>query len=95
MGAGNIETPTPLPELDWAIVDRLLVASEAAFVLERMGFVACGRKKNGVVTVDVWWQRPRGTAFVSYEVEHDDYTAETLAAACAITVRRTDPGKGE
>ena len=42
---------------------------------------------NGTVTVDVWWHQPRGTAFIRYEVEHDDYTPETLAAACAITVR--------
>ncbi len=76
-------------------MDRLVVASEAAFALERMGFVACGRKKDGVVTVDVWWHRPKGTAFIRYEVDNDDYTAETLAAACAITVRRSDPGKGE
>jgi hypothetical protein len=82
-------------------VDRLLVASEAAFVLEKMGFVACGRKKDGVVSVDVWWQQPKGTSFIRYEVDRDDYTAETLAAACAATVsltersakgRRSDPG---
>ncbi len=72
--------------------DRLLVASEAAFVLERMGFVACGRKKDGVVTVDVWSQTPRGTELVRYEVDRDDYTPETLAAACAVTLRTTSRG---
>ena len=61
-------------------------------MLERMGFVACGRKKDGVVTVDVWWQQPRGTSFVRYEVDRDDYTPETLAAACAATVRHSDRG---
>ena len=78
-------------------VDRLALASEAAFVLERMGFVACGRKKDGVVSVDVWLQKPNGTAFIRYEVDHDEYTPETLAAACAATMsstekRRSDPG---
>lgn len=52
--------------------DRLVVASEAAFVLERMGFVACGRKKDGVVTVDMWIPQPNGTQFAQYEVDHDD-----------------------
>lgn len=70
-------------------LDRLALASEAAFVLERMGFVACGRKKDGVVTVDVWMQKREGTAFIRYEVDRDDYTAETLAAACAVTFRKT------
>lgn len=73
--------------------DRLVVASEAAFVLERMGFVACGRKKDGVVTVDVWWQKTDGTQFIRYEVDRDDYTPETLAAACVVTLRRTDSDK--
>jgi hypothetical protein len=73
--------------------DRLVIASEAAFVLERMGFVACGRKKEGVVTVDVWVQTTGGTQLVRYEVDRDDYTPETLAAACAATLRRTDSDK--
>lgn len=69
-------------------MDRLEVASEAAFILERMGWVACGRKKDGKVTVDVWVPGPGGTELVRYEVEHDEYTPESLAAACAIAIRR-------
>jgi hypothetical protein len=69
-------------------VDRLVVASEAAFLLEKMGFVACGRKKDGIVTVDVWVPGKTGTQLVRYEVDHDQYTPQTLAAACAITIRQ-------
>jgi len=68
-------------------VDRLVVASEAAFLLEKMGWVACGRKKDGVVTVDVWVPQNGGTKLVRYEVDRDDYTPQTLAAACAVLIR--------
>ncbi len=34
--------------------DLLVLAGEAAAVLETHGFVACGRRQDGVTTLDFW-----------------------------------------
>ena len=48
-----------------------------------MGFVACARKKNGVVSVDLWKVVGGQQRFLRHAVERDDEEPRALAETCA------------
>jgi hypothetical protein len=73
------------------MADLLKLAGDAAAILEERGIVACGRKKDGQVTLDCWIHvenRARGDGSrghaplqLAYRVseEHESHTASELA----------------
>jgi hypothetical protein len=67
-------------------VDRLVVAGEAAAILETLGISAYGKRADGRVTIDGWAQQQGKRIAFSYEVD-DDASAEELAAGCVAKVR--------
>lgn len=64
------------------MVDPLVVAGEAAAILEQHGLVACARRKNGVVTVDSWIRRGNETLEFSHVVGEREADAQRLAERC-------------
>ena len=63
--------------------DLLVIAGLASEVLECHGFVACGRRENGVARVD-FWTRDTGMAYrheLTGEPSVDDVVAACLAVA--------------
>jgi hypothetical protein len=61
-------------------MDLLVIAGDAAEVLERYGFVACGRRQDGVARVD-FWSRDDGKAY-RYELHDEELTVADVVAAC-------------
>lgn len=67
--------------------DLLVIAGAAAEILERQGFIACGRRENGVARVDFWTRE--GIAFrhtlqasaTDTETSVDDVVAACVSAA--------------
>jgi hypothetical protein len=68
-------------------VDRLELAGAAAEVLEAMGFVSCARKKDGVVSVDIWKVVGRQQRFFRHVLTDADVDPTALAEACAAEFR--------
>ncbi len=67
-------------------VDRLVLAGDAAAILDRMGVNAYGKRVDGRVTIDGWAQHSGKRIAFSYEVD-EDVTPEDLAARCMVKVR--------
>jgi hypothetical protein len=59
--------------------DLLIVAGDASERLERHGFVACGRRENGVARVDFWTRD--GKAY-RHELKDDSVTVEEVVRTC-------------
>lgn len=59
--------------------ERLKIAGEAACLLEKQGFVAVARLKQGVVFLEFW----KGPRAMRYELPDTPLTPHALAAACA------------
>lgn len=59
--------------------DLLVIAGIASETLERHGFVACGRRENGLTRVDFW--RRDGLGY-RHDLTGDDLTVESVVAAC-------------
>jgi hypothetical protein len=69
-------------------VDRLVLAGDAAAILDRLGVSAYGKRADGRVTIDGWaTQNGKRIAF-SYEVD-EDVTPEELASRCITQIRES------
>ena len=66
--------------------DALIIAGLASEILERHGFVACGRRENGVARVDFW--RRDGVGY-RQELSGDDLTVDDVVAACLALAGHT------
>lgn len=60
-------------------IDLLVLAGDAAAALEAHGFVACGRRTDGLTRVDFWG--PRGQSF-RYLMTGDESSVPEVVAAC-------------
>jgi len=67
-------------------VDRLVLAGDAAAILDRLGISAYGKRADGRVTIDGWAQKKGKRIAFSYEVD-EDASPEQLAARCMAKVR--------
>ena len=68
--------------------DPLSLARDASAVLERYGFVACGRSVNGRTSVDFWTRD--GIAYQHYLTD-DDVSVDAIVAACLALVPTPTP----
>ena len=69
-------------------VDLLVIAGAASEILERHGFIACGRRENGVARVDFWTRD--GICF-RHVLTENDVTAEDVVAACLSIAESAAP----
>jgi hypothetical protein len=60
--------------------DLLVIAGLASEILERHGFVACGRRENGKTRVD-FWSRGDGKPF-RHDLTDENVTVDEVVAAC-------------
>ena len=67
-------------------VDRLILAGDAAEILDKLGVSAYGKRADGRVTIDGWAHDEGKRIAFSYEVD-EDVTAEELAERCMAKVR--------
>lgn len=63
--------------------DPLSLAGDASAVLERYGFVACGRRVNGRTRVDFWTRD--GIAY-QHELTGSETSVDEIVAACLALV---------
>ncbi len=68
--------------------DLLIIAGLASEVLERHGFIACGRREDGVARVDFWRRDGQG---YRHELVGDDVTVEDVVATCLSIAGHTAP----
>ncbi len=66
--------------------DRLILAGDAAAILDRLGISAYGKRTDGRVTIDGWATAHGKRIAFSYEVDQDS-TAQELAERCMAKVR--------
>lgn len=66
--------------------DRLILAGDAAAILDRVGISAYGKRADGRVTIDGWANSNGKRIAFSYEVD-EDVSAEVLAERCMSKVR--------
>ncbi len=64
-------------------IDPLSLAGDASAVLERHGFVACGRRIDGRTRVDFWTRD--GIAY-QHELTGTETTVDEVVAACLALV---------
>ena len=73
-------------------IDLLVIAGDASEILERHGFVACGRRENGVARVD-FWSREDGAAY-RHELrpasDDRELSVDEVVAACLALAHRHD-----
>lgn len=69
-------------------IDLLVLAGKSSEILERHGFVACGRRQDGVARVDFW--TPNGEMF-RYELRDESATVEAVVAACLAMAGSAKP----
>jgi len=67
-------------------VDRLILAGDAAEILDRLGVSAYGKRADGRVTIDGWAHDQGKRIAFSYEVD-EDVTPKELAERCMAKVR--------
>ena len=67
-------------------MDRLILAGDAAEILDRLGVSAYGKRADGRVTIDGSAHDGSKRIAFSYEVD-EDVTAEELADRCMAKVR--------
>ena len=69
-------------------IDPLSLAGDASAILERYGFVACGRRVNGRTSVDFWTRD--GIAY-QHQLTGDEGTVDEVVAACLALVPAPTP----
>ncbi len=69
-------------------IDPLSLAGDASAILERYGFVACGRRVDGRTRVDFWTRD--GIAY-RHELTGDEQTVDEIVAACLALVPAATP----
>ena len=69
-------------------IDLLVIAGTASEILERHGFVACGRRENGVARVDFWTRNGLGFRHV---LSGEDLTVDAVVAACLAIAGHVAP----
>ena len=69
--------------------DLLLIAGLASEILERHGFIACGRREDGVARVD-FWRRDTGLGH-RHELKSEDVTVDDVVAACLALAKHEAP----
>jgi hypothetical protein len=69
-------------------VDRLVIAGDAAAILDRLGVSAYGKRADGRVTIDGWATQDGKRVAFSYEVD-EDLTADELASRCIAQIRKS------
>jgi hypothetical protein len=67
-------------------VDRLILAGDAAAILDRLGISAYGKRADGRVTIDGWAHANGKRIAFSYEVD-EDTSPDELAERCVAKVR--------
>ncbi len=67
-------------------MDRLVLAGDAAAILEGLGISAYGKRSEGRVTLDGWAHAHGKRIAFSYEVD-EDLSPNELADRCAAKVR--------
>jgi hypothetical protein len=67
-------------------VDLLILAGDAAAILDRLGINAYGKRADGRVTIDGWAHANGKRIAFSYEVD-EEISADELAERCAVKVR--------
>ena len=67
-------------------MDRLILAGDAAEILDKLGISAYGKRADGRVTIDGWAQAEGKRIAFSYEVD-EDLSAQELAERCVVKVR--------
>lgn len=71
--------------------DLLTIAGLAAELLEGHGFIACGRKQDGITRVDFWTRD--GAAAFRFELRGEMAVEEVVSACLALTGTDTAPKK--
>jgi hypothetical protein len=69
------------------MTDLLEIACDAATILEGYGFVACGRRVNGVTTVDCWLRADGATHRYAFPLDASDQTGRQVADRCAAILQ--------
>lgn len=69
--------------------DLLVIAGLASEILERHGFVACGRRENGIARVD-FWTRDTGMAY-RHQLTGTALTVDDVVAACLAVAGHEKP----
>ena len=67
-------------------MDRLILAGDAADILDKLGISAYGKRADGRVTIDGWAHANGKRIAFSYEVD-EDLSADELAQRCVAKVR--------
>lgn len=67
-------------------MDRLILAGDAAAILDRLGISAYGKRADGRVTIDGWASANGKRIAFSYDVD-EDVSAQVLAERCVAKVR--------
>ena len=67
-------------------MDRLILAGDAAAILDKLGVAAYGKRADGRVTIDGWAHGNGKRIAFSYEVDRD-CSAHELAEHCLAKVR--------
>jgi len=73
------------------VVDLLILAGDAAAILDRLGINAYGKRADGRVTIDGWAQANGKRIAFSYEVDEETSPNE-LAERCVAKVRAAIAG---
>ena len=69
-------------------IDPLSLAGDASAILERYGFVACGRRVDGRTRVEFWTRD--GIAY-KHQLTGDETTVDEVVAACLALVPAPTP----
>lgn len=69
-------------------IDLLVLAGDVADALEAHGLVACGRRRDGVTTIDFWG--PSGSRF-RLRLTGEETRVDALVSACLEQVGRAAP----
>lgn len=72
-------------------MDLLKIAGDTAELLERYGVTACGRKRDGIVTLDCFGVVGGETRSWSFQLDSDDHSSELLLARVLETVSDHGP----
>ncbi len=75
------------------MVDLLKTAGDAAEVLERMGYTAVARRRDGVVTLEYWQVVGHKQYMMKHEVKGDGLSPEQLARVCDAHFRAALPSE--
>lgn len=86
---------TSADESDYDVVmptDLLVLAGNVAEALERHGFVACGRRRDGITAVEFW---TKGGEDHRYELHDAGAAVEEIVAACLAMIDSESPAPKE